>query len=81
MEWLQFLILIISLGSLFFWNRSEANSDRKEMANLVNSDRREMMNLINCDRRERMDLIKCIEKEMRDFHARLCVIEERRRNL
>jgi hypothetical protein len=48
MEWTQFFILIITLGGLFFWNRSEANSDRRQMA-----------------------------LEMKDFHGRLCIIEER----
>ena len=35
MEWTQFLILIITLGSLFLWNRSEANADRREAQNLI----------------------------------------------
>jgi len=55
MEWIQFLILIVTLGSLFLWNRSEANADRRESQNLI----------------------KAIEQEMKDFHGRLCAIEEK----
>ena len=55
MEWMQFTILIVTLGTLFFWNRSEANADRRDLINLVRS----------------------IHEEMKDFHGRLCTIEER----
>ena len=33
----------------------------------------------NADRRDIVNLIVAIKEEMKDFHARLCVIEERRR--
>lgn len=56
MEWIQFGLFLITMGGLFLWNRSEANSDRREM----------------------MALIKAIEEEIKDFHGRLCAIEERR---
>lgn len=55
MEWGQFLILIITIGGLFLWNRSESNNDRREM----------------------MGLIKSIQEEIKDFHGRLCAIEEK----
>lgn len=58
MEWAQFLILILTIGGLFLWNRSEANSDRREMTNLI----------------------KSIQEEIKDFHGRLCIIEERNRD-
>jgi hypothetical protein len=32
----------------------------------------------NADRRDIINLIVAIKEEMKDFHARLCVIEERR---
>lgn len=55
MEWTQFLLMLVTVAGLFFWNRSESNNDRREM----------------------LSLIKSIEKEMKDFHGRLCAIEER----
>lgn len=33
----------------------------------------------NADRREIVDLIIAIKEEMKDFHGRLCAIEERRK--
>jgi hypothetical protein len=57
MEWLQFIILIITIGGLFFWNRSEANSDRRDMINLI----------------------LAIQSEIKDFHGRLCSLEERKK--
>jgi len=54
--------MFFSVVGLFAWNRSEANSDRREAA----SDRKDILNLI-----------KAIETEMKDFHGRLCAIEER----
>jgi len=42
MEWTQFFILIITLGGLFLWNRSEANSDRRAMQATVDAIKEEM---------------------------------------
>jgi len=55
MEWAQLITLISAMAGMFLWNRSEANSDRRNMTNLI----------------------KAIEVEMKDFHGRLCAIEER----
>ena len=61
MEWYHVLSIIIGQAAIylpmFFWLRSEANSDRRDFANL-------MMEMKN---------------EMRDFHGRLCAIEEARK--
>lgn len=35
----------------------------------------------NQDRRDMMSLMKSIQDEMKDFHGRLCAIEERRTKL
>ena len=42
MEWIQFFILIVTVGGLFFWNRSESNSDRRDMLNLIKAMEKEM---------------------------------------
>lgn len=42
---------------MFFWNRSEANADRRDM----------------------MKMLQEMKDEMKDFHGRLCAIEERNR--
>jgi hypothetical protein len=57
MEWIQFTLLLVTLGGLFLWNRAEANSDRRMF----------------------YDLLHGMKEEMKDFHGRLCAIEERNR--
>lgn len=59
MDWVQFGLMLITLGGLFFWNRSEANSDRRDM----------------------VTLLKGIQDEIKDFHGRLCTLEEKYRQL
>lgn len=55
MDWIQFTILIVTMGGFFLWNRGESRADN----------------------RRALDLIEAINKEMKDFHGRLCAIEER----
>lgn len=64
MDSTQFLSIMISFGALFFsmftmfmWNRTESNADRRETRALIDA----------------------IHLEIKDFHARLCVIESRNR--
>ena len=42
MEWTQFFILIITLGGLFLWNGSQANSDRRAMQATVDAIKEEI---------------------------------------
>jgi len=42
MEWTQFFILIVTVGGLFFWNRSESNNDRRDMLTLIKAMEKEM---------------------------------------
>ena len=50
----NFAVVALVIG-LFTWNRTESNSDRRDM----------------------MAIIRSIDLEMKDFHGRLCAIEER----
>jgi len=47
---------------LFVWNRSESRADMRHMDAKLESTR---------------ELVRAIHDESKDFHARLCVIEER----
>ncbi len=62
MDWTQVLTIIVANFGLFLWIRSEGNSDRREHA---------------ADRRDILSMIREIKDEMKDFHGRLCAIEER----
>lgn len=60
---IEFFTLFASLLGMFFWNRSESRSDIRHMDAKLESTR---------------ELVRAIHDEMRDFHSRLCSIEERR---
>ena len=66
MYWTQFLILLGSLSGLFFWNRNETRNEISRIELMIVSNN---------------DLIKEIHNEIKDFHGRLCTIEERYRGL
>lgn len=62
MEWTQFVLFCGGVFGLFFWNRSESRADIRHMDAKLKSTR---------------DLVQAIHDEVKDFHARLCAIEER----
>lgn len=70
---MDYQILTLILGNaavilpLFLWNRSESRADIRHMDAKLES-----------FRLETMVLMKAIQDEMKDFHARLCVIEKER---
>lgn len=64
MEWTQFVIFCGGVFGLFFWNRSESRADIRHMDSKLESTR---------------ELVRAIHDEMKDFHNRLCKIEEGRK--
>lgn len=66
MDWTQVLTIVMSNFALFLWARSEGRSDMREMRGEMNTFKGE----IRSWKEE-------INKEMKDFHGRLCAIEER----
>jgi len=62
MEWTQFIIFFIGVFGLWIWNRVESRADTRHMQNMIQSNR---------------DLINAIREDIKDFHSRLCSIEER----
>ena len=63
MDWIQFALMIISFIGLFVWNRTESRSDMRHMDAKLEANR---------------NLIMAIHQEIKDFHGRLCAIEERK---
>lgn len=69
-------VLILILGNaaliipLFLWNRSESRADIRHMDNKIEA-----------YRQETNALIESIHEEIKDFHARLCRIEENAKNI
>ncbi len=67
MDWSQILALILGNGALiiplFLWNRAESRADIRHMDTKLESTR---------------ELVRAIYDESKDFHNRLCAIEERK---
>ncbi len=68
MDWTQVLTIMAANLGIFFWLRSESNADRRQMQQEASADRRDLLSLI----RE-------IKDELREFHGRLCTIEENKK--
>jgi hypothetical protein len=75
MDWVQFIILIISMSGMFSWLKSDIAINRTEAA----ADRRDILTLIRSIQDETNANLKAIQDEMKDFHGRLCAIEERKK--
>jgi uncharacterized membrane protein len=67
MEWTQFTILIVSIAAMFL--ALIATTVVLFLWNRTES---------RADARNAQDLIESIKQEVKDFHGRLCAIEERR---
>ncbi|HEY3527468.1 MAG TPA: hypothetical protein VGK47_14830 [Nitrososphaeraceae archaeon] len=63
MDWIQFIIFAGGVFGCFFWNRSESRADIRHMDAKLESNR---------------ELVRAIHDEIKDFHNRLCRIEENR---
>lgn len=62
MDWTQFIIFFLGVFGLFIWNRTESRTDMRHMDLKLESTR---------------ELVRAIYDEMKDFHNRLCQIEEK----
>ena len=64
MDWAQFGVMLIVVIVLFMWNRTEIRTDMRHMDMKLESNR---------------NMIMAIHEEIKDFHARLCSIEKRKK--
>jgi len=62
------LVSLCTAVTLFLWAKGEATNDRREFHKEIREDRKDFLTLI-----------RGIQDEMKDFHNRLCNIEERNR--
>jgi hypothetical protein len=62
MEWTQFVIFCVGVFGLFIWNRTESRADARQTDTKLEAIRSLMYEVI---------------QESKDFHGRLCAIEER----
>ena len=59
---IQFILFILAMGGMFAWLKSSIDLNRTESS---------------ADRRDILNIIRKMDEEMRDFHGRLCTLEER----
>ena len=82
MDWIGILALFVANGGLIFWMRSESRQDWRMMdakMDQVNARMDQHRAEAATAQRDTQALIQSIQLEMKDFHHRLCAIEERRR--
>jgi len=65
MEWTQVLTILGGNIAMFLWAVRQGRSDFLHLDKKIDENRRENMNFL-----------KAIQEEIRDFHNRLCKIEE-----
>ena len=62
MDWVQFGILLLTIVGMLLSMKADISANRAESA---------------ADRRDILQLVISIQEEIKDFHGRLCAIEER----
>ena len=77
MEWVQFVIFFIGVFGLFIWVRTESRNDARHMDNKISANRELIRTGTEANRELIREIIGAIHLEMKDFHGRLCQIEER----
>lgn len=73
MDWIQFIIFAGGVFGCFFWNRSESRADIRHMDVKLDANRE----LIREVHKETQQMISAIREDIRDFHGKLCMIEDR----
>lgn len=64
MDVVSLITVLATVAGLFVWNRAESRTDIRHMDSKIDAIR---------------ELTHAIHLEMKDFHNRLCAIEERRK--
>jgi hypothetical protein len=68
MEWVQFILMLITFVGLFIWNRTESRADYRHTDAKIEAIRQ----LIHEMHKDSME-------ERREFHSKLCELESRKK--
>lgn len=77
MDWVQFTVFIITMCGLFIKIRSESIEHIDEIKKQLSEERKQTRAEMRTFRSENLFIIQSIQQEIKDFHGRLCAIEER----
>lgn len=75
MDWTQVLTIVAFNIGLILWARSESRADYRHLEQKT----LEMMAGIKSELQAIQQQVNAIQQEIKDFHGRLCAIEERRK--
>lgn len=73
MDWVQFSVMFITFVGLFIWNRTESRADSRQTEQKLESTRE----LVRAIHQESVEFRIAMLNESKDFHGRLCAIEEK----
>jgi len=73
MDWTQVLTILGGNMALFLWANKQARTDFLHLDRKLEENRKETQQIV----KESNFVLKAIQEEVRDFHNRLCAIEER----
>lgn len=79
MDWMQVLFLFFANASLIIWFRAESRADWRHMDNKLNEMREDSRADMKLFETEVRSWREAIQIESKDFHGRLCAIEEKKR--
>ena len=72
------IALIAVVIALFLWNRTEARADYRKLDEENKQLRRELIDVMRVAKEDWKEFRERWAEESKDFHGRLCAIEERR---
>jgi hypothetical protein len=75
MDWTQVLTILGGNMALFMWATRQSRTDFLHLDRKLEENRKETQQIV----KESNSILKAIQEEVRDFHGRLCAIEERRK--
>lgn len=75
MEWIPVISMFLATIGIICWFHMQSRADWKHSDQKIDENRREA----NENRKEITQILQAIQEEMKDFHGRLCAIEERRK--
>lgn len=75
MDWIQFSLFAIAMFGMIGWQKKDSQKEYDRMECNLQAIREEVKE----NAKETRDLIFSIHAAMKDFHGRLCAIEERRK--
>lgn len=79
MDWSQVLTILGFTAAMFAWGMKKSENSEKNILSMISQDRIANAASLNEHRKETSEILRAIQQEMKDFHGRLCAIEERRK--